>query len=103
MTRRRALRATAFGSAVVAVTVVIIILVLAITFVRRPLPERSGNITLPGLSGRVTVLRDDQAVPQIYADNAIDLFRVQGYVNAEDRFFEMDLRRHITAGRLSEL
>ena len=103
MTHRRALRATAFGSAVVVVTALIIILVLAITFIRRPLPERSGNITLPGLSGKVTVLRDDQAVPQIYADDAADLFRVQGYVNAEDRFFEMDLRRHVTAGRLSEL
>ena len=103
MTHRRALRATAFGTAVVAATALIIILVLAITFIRRPLPERSGNVTLPGLAGKVTVLRNDQAVPQIYADDAADLFRVQGYVNAEDRFFEMDLRRHITAGRLSEL
>ena len=30
-------------------------------------------------------------------------FRAQGFVHAQDRFFEMDLRRHITAGRLSEL
>lgn len=103
MTHRRALRATAFGSAVVVVTALIIVLVLAITFVRRPLPERGGNVTMPGLAGKVTVLRDDQAVPQIYAEDAEDLFRAQGYVNAEDRFFEMDLRRHITAGRLSEL
>lgn len=103
MTHRRALRATALGSAVVVVTALIIALVLVITFIRRPLPERSGNVTMPGLTGKVTVLRDDHAVPQIYADNAVDLFRVQGYVNAQDRFFEMDLRRHITAGRLSEL
>src|SRR3546814_7882211 len=27
----------------------------------------------------------------------------QGFVHAQDRFFEMDVRRHITAGRLSEL
>jgi penicillin G amidase len=103
VTHRRALRATAFGSAVVVATALIIILVLVITFVRRPLPERNGNVELPGLNGKVTVLRDDRAVPQIYADDAADLFRVQGYVNAEDRFFEMDLRRHITSGRLSEL
>jgi penicillin amidase len=103
VTHRRAVRATAFGSAVVVATALIIVLVLAITFIRRPLPERSGNVELSGLKGKVSVLRDDQAVPQIYADNAIDLFRVQGYVNATDRFFEMDLRRHITAGRLSEL
>jgi penicillin G amidase len=103
VTHRRALRATAFGSAVVVVTAVIIILVLATTFIRRPLPERGGDVTMPGLAGKVSVLRDEQAVPQIYADDAEDLFRVQGYINAEDRFFEMDLRRHITAGRLSEL
>jgi penicillin amidase len=82
---------------------VVVVLVLAITFVRRPLPDRGGQVQLPGLRGKVVVLRDDRAVPQIYASNAVDLFRVQGYVNAQDRFFEMDLRRHITAGRLSEL
>jgi penicillin G amidase len=27
----------------------------------------------------------------------------QGYVHAQDRFWEMDFRRHVTAGRLSEL
>ena len=32
-----------------------------------------------------------------------DLFRAQGYVHAQDRFWEMDFRRHVTAGRLSEL
>ena len=29
--------------------------------------------------------------------------RAQGFVAAQDRFFEMDVRRHVTAGRLSEL
>ena len=32
-----------------------------------------------------------------------DLARGQGYVHAQDRFFEMDVRRHATAGRLAEL
>ena len=45
----------------------------------------------------------EYGIPQIYADTAEDLFRAQGYVHAQDRFFEMDLRRHITAGRLAEL
>lgn len=76
---------------------------LTVSLVRRPLPDRGGTVSMPGLTGTATVLRDDQGVPQIYADNAEDLFRVQGYVNAEDQFFQMDLRRHITAGRLSEL
>ena len=49
------------------------------------------------------MVRDDRGIPQIYAETADDLFRVQGYVQAQDRFFEMDFRRHVAAGRLSEL
>lgn len=77
--------------------------VLATSWVRRPFPTTSGEISIPGLSGPVEVLRDEQGVPHIYADTADDLAMAQGFVHAQDRFFEMDMRRHITAGRLSEL
>ncbi|TXQ41545.1 penicillin acylase family protein, partial [Escherichia coli] len=40
--------------------------------------------------------------PQIYGDSVTDIARAQGFVHAQDRFFEMDLRRHVTSGRLSE-
>ncbi len=49
------------------------------------------------------VVRDAHGIPQLYADNSTDLFYAQGFVQAQDRFFEMDFRRHVTAGRLSEL
>jgi penicillin amidase len=71
--------------------------------VRAPLPQRDGEVVVTGLEADVEVVRDAQGVPHVYADTAEDLFRAQGYVHAQDRFFEMDLRRHITAGRLSEL
>ena len=71
--------------------------------VRRSFPQVSGSATLPGLGAPVTVERDAHGVPQIWADTAEDLFRAQGYVHAQDRFWEMDFRRHVTAGRLSEL
>ncbi len=87
----------------VVVVVVVVAAVLGVGLVRRSFPQTSGELTVPGLTSDVTVLRDDRGVPQIYADNPDDLFRAQGYVAAQDRFFEMDLRRHITAGRLSEL
>ncbi len=77
--------------------------VVTVSLVRRSLPQTSGRLKLAGLSGPVSVLRDAQGVPQVYADSAPDLFRAQGYVAAQDRFFQMDLRRHITAGRLAEL
>jgi penicillin amidase len=58
---------------------------------------------LPGLAAPVTVYRDGQGVPQVYARDAGDLFRAQGYVHAQERFWEMDFRRHVTSGRLAEL
>ncbi|HEX6246913.1 MAG TPA: penicillin acylase family protein [Nocardioidaceae bacterium] len=78
-------------------------LVAAVTVVRRPLPTVEGEVELPGLAAEVQVLRDDQGIPQVYADTAEDLFYAQGFVHAQDRFFEMDFRRHVTSGRLSEL
>jgi len=70
---------------------------------RAPLPQYDGTITLAGPTDEVAVSRDGQGVPHIYASSDHDLFFAQGYVQAQDRFFQMDLRRHLTAGRLSEL
>ena len=71
--------------------------------VRASFPQTSGEIALPGLTAPVTVVRNERGVPQIAADTLDDLFYAQGYVHAQDRFWEMDVRRHITAGRLSEM
>ena len=91
------------GIAAALAIVLVAVAGLAAAVVRRPLPAHAGNIAVPGLRGEVTVLRDPRGVPSIYADDATDLFLAQGYVHAQDRFFEMDYRRHVTAGRLSEL
>lgn len=74
----------------------------AVWTVRRPLPQTDGSVRLAGLDAEVEVWRDDYGIPQIYADSARDLFMAQGYVHAQDRFFQMDYRRRLAAGRLSE-
>ncbi|AOP45403.1 penicillin acylase family protein [Streptomyces lydicus] len=94
----------------VAITVVLL-LVAGIGFgaywgvstVRASFPQTTGSLKLPGLTDPVDVVRDANGIPQIYADTDQDLFRAQGYVQAQDRFWEMDVRRHMTAGRLSEM
>jgi penicillin amidase len=87
--------------------VVLVLAVIGISFgawtVHRPFPQLSGEVQVPGLNASVEVIRDDLGIPQIYADNIDDLFYAQGYVHAQDRFWEMDFRRHITSGRLSEM
>ncbi|MEU5363382.1 penicillin acylase family protein [Streptomyces sp. NPDC005925] len=75
----------------------------SISTVRASFPQTKGSATLDGLSGPVDVKRDDHGIPQIYASSDADLFMAQGYVQAQDRFYEMDVRRHMTAGRLSEM
>ncbi|HEY2557997.1 MAG TPA: penicillin acylase family protein, partial [Diaminobutyricibacter sp.] len=81
----------------------IIVAGVGIWTVTRSFPQTSGTIEVPGLTAPVTVYRDDAGVPQIVAGTADDLFRAQGFVHAQDRFWEMDFRRHVTAGRLSEM
>ena len=74
-----------------------------VSTVRDSFPQTTGSLKLKGLSAPVTVKRDEHGIPQLYADSPEDLFRAQGYVHAQDRFWEMDVRRHTTAGRLSEM
>ena len=89
--------------AVVLVLAVVATVAVATAIIRRPLPDHEGTHELRGLESEVQVLRDARGVPTLRAETAEDLFRAQGYVHAQDRFFEMDYRRHVTAGRLSEL
>jgi penicillin amidase len=94
-------------ASVYAVVVLVLILVAGLVtgfmLTHRPLPQTTGELEVPGLDGEVTVVRDDYGIPQLYGDSMDDLMRAQGYVHAQERFYEMDIRRHLTAGRLSEL
>ena len=103
MSRAKLARRISLSVVVLVVIAIVVGTVVGISLIRRSLPQTSGELSVSGLTAKVTVLRDNQGVPQIYADDAQDLFRAQGYVAAQDRFFQMDLRRHITSGRLSEL
>ena len=43
------------------------------------------------------------AYPHIYATTTHDLFFAEGFVHAQDRFWQMDFWRHIGSGTLSEM
>ena len=66
-------------------------------------PSVDGEIQITGLSGKVEIYRDGYGIPHIYGDSHHDLYFAQGYVHAQDRFWQMDFWRHTGAGRLSEL
>ena len=66
-------------------------------------PQVDGEISIAGLDAPVEVYRDEMGIPHIYASTLHDLFMAQGYVQAQDRFWQMDAWRHIGSGTLSEM
>ncbi len=88
-------------------TVVVVVSISGWLFARysvtRAFPQTDGTIQIDGLVGEVEVVRDSMGIPHIYADNVNDLFLAQGYVHAQDRFFQMDFWRKISYGELSSM
>jgi penicillin amidase len=82
---------------------VALLLLFLVWSTRRPFPQISGDITISGLDATVDVIRDEYGVPHIYASTVHDLFLAQGFVHAQDRFWQMDTWRHIGSGRLAEM
>ena len=70
---------------------------------RRNFPAINGTIKVAGLQSQVEVYRDSWGVSHIYASNPHDLFFAQGYVHAQDRFWQMEFSRRTGSGRLSEI
>ena len=69
---------------------------------RRALPQVEGRLEVAGLSGPVTVRRDRWGVPYIEAREREDLHFAQGFVQAQDRAWQMHFYKRVVAGRLSE-
>ena len=87
----------------------VVVLVLVGGFVwyqfaaRAPLPRTDGELAVKGLKDRVEVIRDAHGVPHIYAKNMHDVFFAQGYVQAQDRWWQMEFFRKTCGGRIEEL
>src|SRR5688500_9735597 len=60
---------------------------------RSSLARIEGRQAIPGLRDSVRVIRDRWGVPHIYAQNIDDLFLAQGFVQAQDRLWQMDMYR----------
>lgn len=87
----------------VLVVLVLIFSAAGYSLPRRSFPQVDGEIRVPGLKAPVDVYRDPDGVAHIYAANTHDLFYAEGYVHAQERFWQMDFWRHIGSGRLAEM
>jgi len=90
------------------VAVALVILALAAGagawwMLRRALPQLDGQTALPEVKREVVVERDLWGVPRIRAQSLEDLVTAHGYVQAQDRLWQMDLLRRVAAGELSEI
>ncbi len=87
----------------VLIALAVLLGLLGVQTVRRSFPQTAGTLRILGLEHPVEVFRDAMGVPSIYALTMHDLMMAQGFVQAQDRFWQMDASRHIGAGRLSEM
>src|SRR5688500_15475699 len=67
------------------------------------LSQIDGRVELAGLRDSVQVIRDRWGVPHIYANNLDDLFFAQGFVQAQDRLWQMEMYRRTYEGTLAEI
>jgi penicillin G amidase len=88
---------------VIIVFAVVGIVMFVNAYINRSLPQTKGELSVSGLLAEVKVVRDENGVPHITAKNEHDLFFAQGFVQAQDRLFQMDLSRRQASGQLSEV
>lgn len=80
-----------------------LLIILGFLYYQYLKPNYSGEITLDSIHQETTVYFDDYGIPHIYANSHLDAVTTLGYVQAQDRLWQMELMRRIAPGRLSEL
>ena len=78
-------------------------LALGYYFASHSLPDYNATYTLDRLDGEVEIVRDNYAVPHIFASNDRDVLYGLGFAHAQDRLWQMMLLRRTAQGRLSEI
>lgn len=79
---------------------------LAYYLASQSLPNYEKDISLPGLSAPVEIVRDNANVPHIFGSFGAsdeDVYFGLGYAHAQDRLWQMAVMRRTAQGRLSEV
>lgn len=72
-------------------------------WLRRSLPQTSGEIQVRGISGPVTIVRDRDGVAHITGATETDAAFGLGFAHAQERLWQMEVQRRIGHARLSEV
>lgn len=65
--------------------------------------QEDGTLTIDVFEEEVTVKRDENGVPYIFANSLADVIRGQGFVAAQDRLFQISLYQKVIAGELASI
>lgn len=66
-------------------------------------PQYSGEIKIKGVQDSIVVLFDQHGIPHIEAQNEKDAYFALGYLQAQERLFQMVLYRRLVQGRAAEI
>ena len=84
--------------------ILVILLVAGIyIYLKTSGPDYSGNRKITGLKENVEVKFDQFGVPHIYAKSRHDAYLSLGWIQAQDRLFQMEMIRRVSTGQLSEI
>lgn len=89
-----------FWIALLATCCIVALVVLFLFFQK---PKYSGTVRMPDLDSTITTYFDPYGIPHIYAAKEEDAYRALGYIHAQERLFQIELIRRVSAGRLSEI
>src|ERR1700754_2784529 len=68
-----------------------------------PFPVTNGTLISPHLLAPVTVIRDSNGVPHIFANSDRDAYYALGFVHSQDRRLQMEFLRRYAGGEAAEM
>lgn len=99
------MRALKWGAAAL-VLLFLLLGVLGAAYWSRVLPQTEGVVmvrNMPGVEGEVRIERDAHGIPTIKAASRDAALYGLGFVHAQDRLWQLETHRRISAGRLAEV
>ena len=104
LSNRRRRGGRGIGRVLAAIALLVVLVVTGFyLWLRSSLPQTTGRLAVAGLEAAVSLYRDRDGVPHIFAATMRDGYRALGVVHAQDRLFQMDFERRLGQGRLSEV
>lgn len=80
-----------------------LILLVVVTKLFASIPNLNSTVLMNDIENKVVISRDKHGIPLIKGETDRDVFFAMGYVQAQDRLWQMENQRRLAAGKLSEV